>query len=197
MTNNYKSKRGKMNKTVKLLMLSDVFIYSGLGLISPIMAIFISGIKGGSISSVGIASAIYLITRSIFQIFLSRVFNPKDRLWMLKLGTLLTILVPIGYILSTNVIHIYLTQLLYGVAAGFAFPSWYSLFVCNLEKGKQGSQLSVYSASVSICMAIAAYLGALLVQSYNFKLVFVLTGLIALFGFLILFGLEKKVLKKT
>lgn len=185
-----------MNRTVKLLMFSDVFIYSGLGLISPIMAIFISGIKGGSIAAVGIASAIYLITHSILQIFLSRIFNPKDRLWMLRLGTFLIVFVPIGYILSTSVIHIYLTQLLYGIAAGFAFPSWYSLFVCHLERGKQGSQWSVYSASVSICMAVAAYFGALLVQSYNFKIVFVLTGLIALFGFLILFWLEKKITKK-
>ena len=185
-----------MNRTVKLLMFSDVFIYSGLGLISPIMAIFISNIKGGSIEAVGIASAIYLITHSLLQVFLSRVFDPKDRLWMLRLGTFLMILVPVGYIFSTNIIHIYLTQLLYGVAAGFAFPSWYSLFVCNLERGKQGSQWSVYSASVSICMAITAYLGALLVQKYNFKLVFVLTGAIALFGFLILFWLEKKISKK-
>jgi len=186
-----------MNRTVKLLMFSDVFIYSGLGLISPILAIFINNIKGGSIEAIGIASAIYLITRSILQIFFSRVFNPKDRLWMLKLGTFLIVLVPIGYILSTDIMHIYLTQVLQGIAGGFAFPSWYSLFVCNLEKGKQGSQWSVYSASVSICMAIAAYIGASLVQNYNFKIVFILTGLAALLGFLILFGLEKKIIKKT
>lgn len=187
-----------MNKTLKLLILSDIFIWSGLGLISPILAIFINkDIVGGSLKAIGIASAIYLITHSLLQLLFSHVFNPKDRLWMLKLGTFFIILTPIGFMLSTNVWHIYLTQLIHGIGAGFAFPSWYSLFACNIEKGKQGFQWSVYSSSVNIGMAITAYLGAVIAQAYNFRLVFLFTGAMALIGLAILFGLTKSSLKKA
>ncbi|MBU0930072.1 MAG: MFS transporter [Nanoarchaeota archaeon] len=186
-----------MNKTLKLLIISDVFLWSGLGLISPILAIFIKdNLIGGTIAAAGIASAIYLITHATLQIIFAKVFNPKDRLWMLLLGTFLIILVPIGYLFSTNVWHLFLTQLMYGVGAGFAFPSWSSLFTSNLEKGKRGFQWAIYSSSVSFGMAITAYIGAQMVNIFNFKIVFIFSGIISLIGLLILFLLEKKELMK-
>ena len=69
-------------------MLSDIFVFSGFGLISPILAIFIKDdLIGGTILSAGIASAIFLIVHSILQIIFAKKFNPKDRLWMVLLGT--------------------------------------------------------------------------------------------------------------
>jgi DHA1 family quinolone resistance protein-like MFS transporter len=73
-----------MNKTLKLLIISDVFVFSGFGLIAPILAIFIKdNLIGGTIFAAGIASAIFLVTHSLLQIFFSYKFNPKDRIWML------------------------------------------------------------------------------------------------------------------
>lgn len=186
-----------MNRTLKLLMLSDVFVFSGFGLIAPILAIFIKdNLVGGSIFYAGIASAIFLITHSILQIVFAKIFNPKDRLWMLLLGTAIIVAVPFGYIFSTRIWHIYIAQFVYGTGAGFAYPSWSSLFTANLEKGRRGLQWSIYSSSVGIGTAVAAGLGALLAEKIGFQTVFALTGIFAIAGLLILFGLEKKVLKK-
>ncbi len=186
-----------MNKTLKLLILSDIFVFSGFGLISPILAIFINDhLVGGSISSAGLASAIFLVTHSILQIGFAYKFNPKDRIWMLILGTAIISLIPFGYIFSTRVWHVYLIQLVYGIGAAFAYPSWASLFTANLEDGKRGLQWSVYSSSVGIGTAITAAVGGLLAQRVSFELVFVLTGIISLFGLFILFKLEKKALRK-
>ncbi len=100
-----------MNRTLKILMLSDVFVFSGFGLISPILAIFIKDdLVGGTILSAGIASSIFLIVHSILQIIFAKKFNPKDRLWMLLLGTVLIAIVPFGYIFSSHIYHIYITQ---------------------------------------------------------------------------------------
>ncbi|MDD5651025.1 MAG: MFS transporter [Candidatus Nanoarchaeia archaeon] len=186
-----------MNKTLKLLILSDIFVFGGLGLINPIMAIFIKeNLIGGTIAAVGIVSAIYLVTNSILQILFAKVFNPKDRFWMLCLGTFFIVLVPFGYIFSTKIWHIYLIELIHGVGAGFAFPSWSSLFTSNLEKGARGYQSSLHSAGVNMGMAITASSGAILAQLFNFRVVFLITGCISLIGLLILFLLEKKNLKK-
>lgn len=186
-----------MNRILKLLILSDVFVFGGMGFISPILAIFIKeDLIGGTIAAAGIASAIYLITHSILQIVFARIFNPKDRFWMLCFGTFLIVLVPFGYIFCNNIWQLYIIQFIHGVGGGFAFPSWYSLFASNLEKGQRGYQSSIHSASMSIGMALTAYLGAVLAQTFNFKIVFLITGLISLIGLLILFGLERKQLKK-
>lgn len=186
-----------MNKTLRLLIISDIFVFSGFGLISPILAIFIKdNLVGGTILAAGIASTIFLITHSLLQIFFAYKFNPKDRLWMLWLGTALITLVPFGYIFSTQIYHLYIVQFIYGIGAAFSYPSWSSLFTANLEKGKRGFQWSIYNSSVGIGTAITAGLGALIAEKTDFRIVFILTGLMAIVGLLILFKLEKKILRK-
>ena len=186
-----------MNRTLKLLILSDIFVFSGFGLISPVLAIFIrDNLVGGTILAAGIASAIFLITHSLLQILFAYVFNPKDRLWMIWLGTFFIVLVPFGYIFAKSIYFLYAVQFIYGLGASFAYPSWASLFTSNLEKGKRGLQWSFYSSSVGIGSAIAAGCGALLAQKTSFEIVFAITGTLAVIGLLILFKLDKNSLKK-
>jgi DHA1 family quinolone resistance protein-like MFS transporter len=187
-----------MNKTLKLLIISDIFVLSGFGLIGPILAIYINdNLVGGSIFSAGLASAIFLITHAALQLLFSYKFNPKDRLWMLKLGTAIIALVPIGYIFSTSIYHIYIVEFMYGVGAAFSYPTWSSLFTAHLEKGKRGFQYSVYSSGVGIGTALTASAGAWLAEYVDFRLVFILTGIMSLIGLFILFKLGKGVLRKT
>lgn len=187
-----------MNKILKILIISDILLFSGFGFIGPILAIFIhDSLKGGSIAAAGIASAIFLITHALLQILFAYVFNPKDRLWMLRLGTFLMVLVPIGYIFSTSIYHIFLAQFVYGIGAAFGYPSWSSFFTSNLEKGRRGLQYAVYNSSVSIGSAITAAVGASLAEFFGFKIVFGIVAFFLFIGFLVLFKLDKKqVMKK-
>lgn len=185
-----------MDKTLKLLSLSDLFILSGFGLISPILAIFISNNLGGGIFFAGLATAVLLVTRSIFQIFFSYTFKPNDRLWLLRGGTLLISLVPFGYILAPNVWVLLAVQFVYGIGASMAYPAWNSLWTSHVEKGKKGFQWSLYNSSITAGAAVTAFLGAWIAEVTNFHIVFLLTGILSLTGFLILFNLERKCLKK-
>lgn len=198
----------KMNKTLRLLIISDIFVFTGFGLISPILAIFINdNLAGGSIFSAGLASTIFLLTHALLQIFFSYVFNPKDRLWMLRLGTALIAIVPFGYVFSTSIYHIYVVEFFYGLGAAFAYPSWSSLFTAHLEKGKRGFQYSLYSSGVGIGTAVTASLGAWIADKISFdigvihisgfQIVFMLTGIIAVTGLMFLLRLEKAALRKT
>jgi DHA1 family quinolone resistance protein-like MFS transporter len=185
-----------MNRTTKLLIFSDIFLMTGFGLISPILAIFIKGnLIGGTIVAAGIASMIFIAIKASLQLVFSKVFNPKDRIWMVVLGTFLVACVPFIYIFSTHVWHLYIAQAIYGLGAAFAFPAWLSLFTTNLTKGHEGFEWSVYSSCVGIGAAVAAYIGAILADAIGFRSVFAATGVFAVIGGLILLGLERKKLK--
>jgi DHA1 family quinolone resistance protein-like MFS transporter len=197
----------KMNKTLKILILSDIFILGGFGLITPILAIFIEGgLKDGTVFAAGMASMIWFFTYSILQIVFSYKFNPKDRLWMLRLGTIIIALVPFGYIFMTSVNHLYAIEFLYGIGAAFAYPSWSSLFTSHLEKGARGFQYSLHSSGVGFAAAITAGVGGWLADNVTlnlgfinlsgFQIVFLSTGAISVAGLLLLFNIEKKALKK-
>ena len=186
-----------MNNTLKLLTISDIFIFTGFGLISPILAVFIKDGLNATLFQVGIASAIFLIVHAVLQIIFAQIFNSKDRRWMLIVGTILIAIVPFIYIFSTKIEHIFIAQLIYGIGAGFAYPSWYSLFSSNIEKKQSGFQWSIYNSGVSIGTGISAAAGAWLAEEIGFQWVFAITGLIAVCGLLILFKLDKKVAKKV
>jgi len=104
--------------------------------------------------------------------------------------------IPFGYIFSKQIYHLYAVQFLYGVGAGFAYPSWSSLFTSHLEKGKRGFQWSIYSSGVGAGTAVAAATGAWIAQITDFRIVFLITGFFSILGLIILFFLEKKSLKK-
>ncbi|MDD5331900.1 MAG: MFS transporter [Candidatus Nanoarchaeia archaeon] len=187
-----------MNKTLKLLIISDIFVFSGFGLIGPILSIFINDhLVGGSITAAGLASAIFIITHAVLQIIFAKIFNPKDRRWMLIVGTFLTILIPFGYIFLTNINQMYLVQFIHGLGASFAYPSWYSLFTSNLEKGKRGLQWSIYSSMVGVGTALTAYAGAWLAEITSFQLVFGLAGAMGVIGLLSIFFIDKKAARKV
>ena len=187
-----------MNKTLKLLTLSDIFIFSGFGLVAPILAVFFKdNLIGGTLFAAGLASTIFLITHAVLQIIFAQVFSPKDRRWMLILGTVLIAIVPFIYIFSTNIWHVFIAQFIYGVGAGFGYPAWYSLFTSNVRKKESGFQWSIYNSGVSIGTGITAAVGAWIAERLGFQWVFGITGVIAIAGLLILLKLDKNVAKKV
>src|SRR3989338_5345260 len=183
-----------MNKTIKLLILSDIFVITGFGLIDPILAIFIKeNLIGGTIFAAGIASTLFLITKSIVQLPFSRyVDSHKDKVKWLIIGTFLISLVPFIYIFTNHVNFIYLAQVLHGFGSALAYPTWLSLWSINLDKKHEGFEWSLYSTLTGIGTAITGAVGAAIAQFIGFKYTFFLVGLMSLLGSFVLFNLEKR-----
>ncbi len=185
-----------MNRTLKLLVFSDIFVLTGFGLIAPIMAIFIKeNLIGGSIAAAGIAIAITTFIRCVLQLVFANVAKPKHRYPMVILGTFFIAAVPFIYIFSTNVNHIFIAAAVQGFGAGLANPAWFSLFAANLNKKARGWEWSIYSSSVGIGTALAAFVGSQLVTKIGFTPVFAAVGILALIGCCVLIGLTKAEIK--
>ena len=186
-----------MNKVIIYLILSDVLILSAFGLIAPIFAIFLDqGISGGSIAAAGLASAIFLLTKSVVQLPLSLYLDKKKgKMTFLIVGTLLIVIVPIFYAISPNINFIFWAQGIYGLGAAMAYPAWYSLFTMHLDRKHRGFEYSLWATSVGIATAITAFLGARGVEMLGFRNLFYIVSGIGFVGLVILISLTGKFLK--
>jgi MFS family permease len=184
-----------MNRTMKLLLLSDIFVLTGFGLIQPILAIYINdgGVTGGTMLTAGMASALFLFTKSMVQLpFGHYVDKQSSKSKWLILGTLLMAAVPIIYVSANSIYHIYLAEMIYGLGSGLAYPTWLGLWSANLDKGRESFQWSVYSTSTGLGTAATGAGGAALASLAGFYATFIMAGLLCLLGCVALIVMERR-----
>ncbi len=183
-----------MNRTIKLLLLSEIFVLTGFGLIDPILAIYINdSITGGTIFAAGLASMLFLLTKSVIQLPFSRYVDRhgKKITWLI-IGTLIITLVPFIYIFASDINAIYIAQIIHGIGSALAYPTWLSLWSTNLDKNKEGFEWSLYSTLTGIGTAATAAAGAAIAEFVGFAATFIIVGIMSIIGCGILFALEEK-----
>ncbi len=186
-----------MNRTIKLLMISDIFVITGFGLMDPILAIFIKeNLIGGTIFTAGVASTLFLITKSIVQLPFSKYVDMhEDNVSWLILGTFFISIVPLIYMFSEHINTIFIAQILHGIGSGLAYPTWLGLWSTHLDRKHESFEWSLYSTTVGIGVAITSVIGAAIAEYIGFVVTFSLVGIISLVGCGVLFGLERKRVK--
>lgn len=176
-----------INPVIRVMTLSDFVVITSFGLIAPIFAVFITdGIKGGDVAVAGIAEAVYLTAKSLFQIpfafLVDKIKGEKDDFWAITIGTYSYCLIPLLYLIIDTPWELYLVQLFYGLATAAVIPSWNAIFMRHIDKGHEGVESGVYSTLTSLGGAIAASLGGLIAVKYGFEPLFVLVSIISFFG---------------
>ena len=176
-----------MHKVLRALILSDLFLLGGFGLIQPIFAIFmLNEINGASITTIGIATAVQLVAKGFFQIAIAKWTDAeagnRRELFALFVGSLLMSIAPFGFIFAATVWHIYIIQFIYGFGSACAFPGWVVIYSRYSRQEKAGYEWSVYNTIISFGTAISAFLGASLAETFSFQSLFVVVGILSLIG---------------
>lgn len=176
-----------INPVIRLFIVSDFFVVGGIGLITPIFALFITDfISGATIETVGIATAIYLITRSVGQmpvgILIDHWRGQKDDMAILLGGTFGFALIFLSYIFIDSVAELYLVQFLYGLVAAAVLPTWYAIFTRSIDKGREGFEWSAYQTLADLSAAFTATIGSMIAASYGFTVVFIIMASFAFIG---------------
>jgi len=181
-----------LNRVIKTLIFSDFLIHSGWGLIGPIFAIFITEqIQGGSLVTVGFIAATYWFSKSAVQSFIAHFLDVKkgegDDFKFLIYGLFLANLVPLAYIFSTQLWHVFLLEIIRGVCWACAGPSWLGIFTRHIDEGWEAFSWSIESTGVGFAAAFAAAFGGILAGILGFKAVFFLVGVFGLTASFFLF----------
>ena len=180
-----------MNKILKILVSVDFIVLSAFGFLGPIYAVFLNkNIEGGTLASIGVASAIYLIAKSSFQIIVAK-FNDAEKgnkreLYTMFTGYLLFSIVPIFYIFAKTIEHIYIIEFFFGLFAALGYPGWFTLYTRYVDKEQEGYQWSVHDIGVNLGMAITAALGGLIAETWNFNILFILISICSAAGSLLI-----------
>lgn len=190
----------KTNPIVRALTISDIFVLSGLGLINPIFAVFLTdSIPGGSLQVAGIASMIYLLTKSLGQLpaayIIDRIKGERDDFWAMLAGSFITSVVPIFYLFARAPMHVYFIQFFYGLGQAFSFPSWMAIFTRHIDTKKEGVQWGIYYTCTDLAGAGAAALGGVIASNIGFPPLFVLVSFFTFIGSCWLLWIYKKVNK--
>lgn len=177
----------KINHVIKTLVVSDFLVNSGFSLFAPIFAVFITKqVQGGSLEVVGFAAALTQIFKSVVQVPVARILDKNhgefDDFYSMIFGSLLMACIPFLYLLVREPVHIYIIQSIYGVGLAFCIPPWYAIFSRHLDKMQENIEWSMESVGIGISGALAAAIGGVLAQKVGFNYVFIIAGIIAIFG---------------
>jgi len=175
----------KVNKIIKILILSDVALIAGFGFIVPIFAIFITDkIQGGNAEIAGFAAAIYWILNSMVLIpfgkYLDKNRGERDDLYFIIFGNILAALAVFGYIFSSLPWHIYFLQAIYAIGMGMNTPGYTAIFTRHIDKGKEAFGWSVRGAFVGAGAGVAGALGGIIAIRFGFTLLFTGVGIFVL-----------------
>ena len=194
----------EMNPIVRCLVMSDIVWRGSVGFLGPIFALFIAGfIDGGSVEVVGVATSIYLFTKSIFQIPFSTMIDKMRGefvdFWFMFVGTVFSALLPLSYLFIHTPMQLYVIQFFCGIAAAASFPSFMGLFTKHIDKHKEGSEWGIYYTLTDLCAAGAAVIGGTMAVTFGFHMLIVVVACVGLLSAFFLLPIRlflKKPLKK-
>ena len=171
--------------TVRMLSVSDAAMTAALGLFGPIFAIYLTEQiqTGNALEVIGVGTSIYLFTRSLGQVplayLIDKIPGERDDFYILLVGSLIGVVIPLLYILVTQPWHLFVIQFLFGVAGALTYPTWSAIFTRHIDKGKEGMEWGLYQTMSDVAGAVAAPVGAVIVSLYGFSIVLIFASALA------------------
>jgi len=192
---------GWLNKIIRYLIISDLLLWGGWGVIDPIFSIFIiENIAGATLISVGLSATIYWGIKSIAQIPIAIILDKnkgeKDDFYMIIAGILIAGASAFIFIFAKELWQVYLIQFFKGIGFALYLPSWMAIFSRHLNKNHTAFDWAINSSSVGIGIGLAGLLGGLIASLLGFKSVFIATSLFAIFSAIILLLVRKSIIPK-
>lgn len=167
-----------------IIYLADGFIVASSSLIAPIFAIFVERI-GGGIPEAGIAMTIYSLTAGFGIIYFSRT---EDRLKDFKdfvvVGYLFAVCGYLIYFFATSIWILYLAQFVLGIATAIRVPA-YDALLTQSAPGHVAIAWGNWYAMVFFVTAINAFGGAIIADTYGFRVLILIILIFSLMAFIV------------
>ena len=185
-----------INKTIRYFLYWDFAINSGWGLISPVFAIFIlENISAGGIAQgakvVGFATLFYWGTKAVLQLPIARYLDINhgeiDDFWFCFYGTIITGLIPLGFIFASVPWHIYALQVVHAIGMSMVTPSYNAIYIRHIDKGHEAFETGLNNTLVGVGVGVTGAIGGIMAGYAGFNLIFIATSVLTLLAAFFIF----------
>jgi MFS family permease len=174
-----------INRSSRILLEASIIANIAIGLLGPVYAVFVENI-GGSLLDAGIAYAIFNILTGILIITLgSTKFFSKNTRPLIVIGYFLFALGNIGYIFIRTPIHLFIVQIILGLAIGILEPAWDSVYSAKLNEQQGYKRWSLWSGSTYLAVCIAAIIGGFIAFKLSFQILFIIMAIMGVISAII------------
>lgn len=173
-----------IGRIIYILTTADILLVSASNLIMPLFAVFVTrDVVGAGVETVGFFTAIYWVSKSIFQIpvawYLDRTKGESDEFYAMIAGYLMTSGIAFAYLAVGTVWHLYALAAVVGLADALGVPSYLSIFSRHLDHAKENIEWTLRSVGVGFAAAGTGALAGILVQHFGFHVVFIAGGILS------------------
>jgi predicted MFS family arabinose efflux permease len=181
-----------LHRNIKILLTSSILLHSGINLLAPIYAIFISRI-GGTLFDAGASIGVYAFLRGILYFVLGRLKEHRvSRRAMISAGYFIFFVGYCAYLVASSPIHVFFIQGLLALGEVVINPSWSAVIATSLEGGKERKIYSSFYGWRSFFEGAFAALGGLFAMKLGFSAVFLVMAAFALAASLISLAIEER-----
>ena len=160
---------------------------------NPIFAIFITrNIPDGTLTSVGVAVALFWFTRAIIQIpvanYLDKHKGERDDFRALLIGLLVAAGAAFLMPFATTMNHVYIIEFIHAVAFSLYIPAWSGIFSRHIDHDHSTLDWALDRSAGGFATGMSALLGGVIASAWGFPSVFVIAGFSSLIAACIVTG---------
>lgn len=165
-------------KKNKYLLIANYLYMGGVGLLSPIYALYVLEIDGNEFIA-GASWSVYLITAGLIMIFLgkkadlARSYKP-----FLVSGYIIAALSTFMYLAINTVPQLFLLQFIHAIGIGLLTPSLRAAYSQNQDNNHRAHEWALFDGGLFIIQGVAAFIGGTLLALFGFTTLFIFMGII-------------------
>lgn len=162
------------------ILLANYLYMSGVGLLSPIYALFVLDIGGNGFIA-GASWSLYLITAGLFMLLFSKQEDiSKNARPFLVGGYAVAAMSTFMYLLVSSIPQLFLLQIVHAIGIGILTPSLRAAYAGAQDKTRQAHEWALFDGGIFILQGVAALIGGTLLVTLGFTTLFVFMGIIQL-----------------
>lgn len=174
-----------MNKAMKILLGAEAFFTLVTGMIGPLYAIYVEKIGGDILTATAALATFSFVLGGLIYIFGKYQDKINNDKLMIVAGYSIKCIGFLGYIFVTNIIHLFIVEVILAIGYATTYPAYNSLYSKNIDKGKSCSNWGAYEGLTNIVYAVGVLAAGALVTLAGFKTLFVVMFIFSLIGLIV------------
>lgn len=153
---------------------------AGVGLLSPIYALYVLDINGDEFIA-GASWSLYLITAGLIMLLFSKKEDlAKSHKPFLVSGYFIAALSTFMYLIINSVPQLFILQIVHAVGIGLLTPSLRAAYTQLQDSKQKAHEWALFDGGLFVLQGIAAFIGGTLLSLFGFTSLFIFMGSIQL-----------------